>query len=163
MQLPFAPEDFLRTRVRKRLQCRFVPFGKNLEGHLAGRSVNPVSGFAQKPIHELPVGVLQVAELPQWQEGALHVADPTLHPALVPWHPWAAGDDLEAVQPCKLRVATLHFGVPMAGLRDGGLQVVDDDLLGHPSEELEGVTVAAQPRAHLLVPDHLSVHVAAVA
>jgi hypothetical protein len=120
-------------------------------------------GQRHDPLAQLGVGVGEITELAQDQEGALDVFDARLHAPLQLGFARRTGIDLEAVALGVFAVGALHLGIMGARAGDGALGVVDDQPGGNTGEPLEGAAVAGQPSLYALVPDHLGILVAAEA
>jgi hypothetical protein len=106
---------------------------------------------------------MQIGELLAGQKAAFGEVHAIFHFALVLGRAWAVGADQETVVLGLPPIRLAENRVVQVRLEDGRLQVVQDDALRDAAEPLEGVAVAGQPGADLLVEDELGVLMTAVA
>jgi len=133
--------------------------GKARQRCLAWGALTANAGFLQYPAPRLSIQIHHVAKLPERQKVALQVFDARLDDALLLRIVWRTGIDPEAIPLRTVCVGALHLRVVHAGLGDGALGVVNDDLLGHGRKPLEGTAVTAEPGGDGLVSDEFNVMV----
>ncbi|MFN8497983.1 MAG: hypothetical protein U0641_09010 [Anaerolineae bacterium] len=135
---------------------------ETLQRLLARRAMHALARRRPTPRQHIDVGLRQARRRAAAQEVALDVVHATLLDfALVLRRAYPTRRNQEAVMLSALAVGLLHLGFVALGVDNRCFEVVDDQPLGHAAEELEGLTVAGQPRRELLVKDELDVLVAA--
>ena len=134
--------SFLERResvAGQRPERRTLDLGKHLAHLLLGGAVD--SRVGHTPLPELQVAVLgfQRSERVPLERVAFDVADAALDLALVPRRARLGGQDHRAVVLAEREQLGIQLGIEPVGMRDGRLEVVDDQRLGHPAEMPEGI------------------------
>lgn len=138
-----CPDGELNRHIWQRREQRFFRFGEEVQGPPAGGAVDAVTGLACNPLSELPVGVGEITELAQRQEGIFDVFDPGLYPAFFLRVPGRTRGDAKAVAQGEFFIGPLDFRVFGTGAGNGALGVVDDQFFGYAAEPFEGPSMEA--------------------
>src|SRR5579883_1392844 len=162
MELGELEDGGLETGTREWEERRLFGGLKADERLDLGGAVQAGAGDVERPVTEILVGLVDVAEGAAGKGVAFDVVDAALHLALVLRGGHAAGGDRESVVLGGLPVGALDLGIPEAGAGDGSLEIVDDHPAGDAHEELPGMGMAGNPGLDPLVEDELGVEMAAV-
>ena len=140
------------ARGRQRLQRRLVQLREQRGAAALALAERPLI----QPHQQLGDGLvdfLQGEELALAQGGhdpALDYLNAHLRLGLVPGSIRPRRNDRHAVVLAQVAVGGIQIRLVIAGMRDGGLQVIRDHDLGHPAEELEGPHVRTDPVPQIL-------------
>src|SRR4051794_13003955 len=107
-----------------------------------------VGGFIE-PAPACDLNRLEGRDFQAAEEILLHVADTILNPPFFISFPDRTCHGLEAVMSGKVQITGIKLGALSEGMmEDAHLQVVDHDLAGNQTEELQRVTVAREELLH---------------
>ena len=107
--------------------------------------------------------LVQAGDTSAFQGVFLHIINATFHLALVPGGVGPRGQQGDAVVVRERAHLWIDVGIKPVGLRDRGLEVVQDHLLGHAAKGPEGVLQTADEVLSGLPPDRLAVALARIA
>jgi len=155
-------EDVGPPALAREKQILFLK--EHLGGLAVGRAVDPLVGDIYDPLEKPGVEIFETSELFAPEE-PLDVLNARLHLALGLGPVRPMGPRLEAVMSAEVpedRVP-LEARPRKVPAQHHRLQVVVEDLVRHPAQELEGLLVRAQEGGHLLVGRGDGVHLPAKA
>ena len=108
---------------------------RQIPGPLVARgAVNPLIRDADLPVQQVFVLLLKTGELPSLEAVVLRIADAALRLAFVPRRARLGRQDHRAVVLSEGEQLGVEIGIEPVGARYRGLQVVDDQCLGHAAE-----------------------------
>ena len=99
-----------RWVIRQRFEQRLLGVDEALERRCSGGAVNAIAGIAHHPVHQLLVGIGEIAELTQRHEVVLDVLDARFNAPFLLWIGDRAWRDEKAVAFGVVRIGTLHLG-----------------------------------------------------
>jgi len=148
---------------RQRPQGRLLDRREQLEDLLANGPVDASVGDRSLPVGEELILFTEAAKLTAPERVFLGVVDTRLDLALVTRHRRLGRRQNRPVVPAELDQLGIEIGVEPVGLKDGRLQVVDDQPGRDAAKVHEGVFQAPNERLGCLAPDHLRVALARMA